>query len=392
VKLTFVVQRYGLEVTGGAERHCRSLAERLAARHQVRVLTTCALDYTEWRNHYPPGSAVVEGVPVTRFPVSRPRSAREFGLISDLVFLDDHDLEDERRWVVENGPFCPELLRALDGEAEADLLVFYCFRYYQTFFGLPRVRERSVLVPTAEEDPAVRLPVFKALFAAPRGILYLTPEERELVQGVSGNQRVPEAVIGGGIDVPEGWEELEIRGRFGLPGRYLLYLGRIDRNKGADRLLQYYEWLVEEWPEVPDLVLVGYPALPLPEHPKVRHLGTVSEAEKFALLAGCELLLMPSPYESLSLVLLEAWATGRPALVNGSCEVLRGQAVRSGGAVFYRDFAEFAECLRVLLGDPHLLARLGAQGREYVGREYAWPVVEARTERLLTSLLGERPA
>lgn len=391
MKLAFVVQRYGLEVAGGAERHCRNLAERLAARHRVRVLTTCALDYTEWRNHYPPGETLVEGIRVRRFPVTRSRSERSFGLLSDLVFHDDHDAEDERRWVLENGPLCPELVRALDGEA-ADLVIFYCFRYYQTFFGLPRVRGRSVLVPTAEEDPAVRLPVFRDLFTAPRGILYLTPEERDLVQEVSGNQAVPHAVIGGGIEVPETWQAVDARSRFDLPDRYLLYVGRIDRNKGADRLLRYYQWLAGEWAELPVLVLVGHPALPLPEHPKVRHLGTVTEKEKFALLAGSELLLMPSPYESLSLVLLEAWETGRPALVNADCGVLRGQSLRSGGAVFYRDFAEFAECLRILLADPSLLARLGAQGHEYVRREYAWPVVEERTERLLARVhRGEAP-
>ena len=71
MRLAFVIQRYGLEVNGGAELHCRWLAERLARRHQVEVFATRALDYLEWRNHYPKGTEVVNGIPVHRSTVRR---------------------------------------------------------------------------------------------------------------------------------------------------------------------------------------------------------------------------------------------------------------------------------------------------------------------------------
>ena len=44
MRLAFVIQRYGTEVSGGAELHCRWLAERLARRHEVEVFATRALD------------------------------------------------------------------------------------------------------------------------------------------------------------------------------------------------------------------------------------------------------------------------------------------------------------------------------------------------------------
>jgi len=386
MRLCFVIQRYGLEVAGGSELHCRWLAGRLARRHEVEVATTCALDYLEWRDHYPPGPDRVDGIPVTRHPVARPRSERRFALVSDLVFHEEHSLADEREWVVENGPFSPELVRSLPRRRDVDLFVFYSYRYYQTFFGLPPVAARAVLVPTAEEDPAIELPVFASLFRAPRGILYLTPEERSLVQGVSGNAGVPDVVVGSGINVAPGWEAVDVGARFGLPPRYVLYVGRIDRNKGADRLFSYYKRLHAEWPESPPLVLVGKPALEIPVHPKILHLGFVSEAEKFALLAGCEVLVMPSAYESLSVVVLEAWAMGRPVLVNSACRVLEGQCVRSGGGLFYRGYSEFAAALRMLAGDAGLRAALGAAGKAYVRREYDWDVVEDRTSRFLASI------
>jgi len=388
MRLCFVIQRYGLEVAGGSELHCRWLAGRLARRHQVEVATTCALDYLEWLDHYPPGPDRVDGVPVTRYPVARPRSERRFALVSDLVFHEEHSLADEREWVVENGPFCPDLVRSLPRRRDIDLFVFYSYRYYHTFFGLPPVAGRAVLVPTAEEDPAIELPVFASLFRAPRGILYLTPEERSLVQGVSGNVGVPGAVVGSGINVPAGWPAVDVKARFGVPPRYLLYVGRIDRNKGADRLFSYYRQLRAEWPEAPPLVLVGRPALEIPVHPKILHLGFVTEEEKFALLAGCEALVMPSAYESLSVVVLEAWAMGRPVLVNSACRVLEGQCVRSGGGLFYRGYSEFAAALRRLSGDERLRAALGAAGKAYVRREYDWDVVEERTNGFLATMAG----
>jgi glycosyltransferase involved in cell wall biosynthesis len=387
VRILFVIQRYGLEVAGGSELHCRWLATRLARRHQVEIATTCALDYIEWRNHYPPGDDTVDGLRVRRFPVARPRSEHRFSLVQDLVFHDEHTIDDEREWVVENGPVCPALIKALPSWP-ADVVVFYSYRYYQSFFGLPVVAGRAVLVPTAEEDPAVELPVFGPLFRAPRGLLYLTPEERALVNGVSGNEPVPSVVIGSGINVPEGWRAADVRARYALPGRFLFYAGRIDRNKGADKLFTYYRRLADEWPDLPPLVLVGKPALPIPEHPRIRHLGFVSEEEKFALLAACDVLLMPSAYESLSVIVLEAWAMGRPVLVNAACKVLEGQCVRSGGGLFYRGYAEWAEALRVLVREPALGDALGAAGREYVRREYDWDVVESRVEGFFGSLVG----
>jgi glycosyltransferase involved in cell wall biosynthesis len=386
LKLCFVVQRYGLEVAGGSELHCRWLAGRLREHHDVRVVTTCALDYLEWRNHYPAGVTQVDRIPVQRFAVRRPRDAHRFALVSDLVFHETHAPEDERSWVRENGPDCPDLVKALRTMKDVDLFIFYAYRYYQTFFGLPTVASRAVLVPTAEEDPAIELPVFASLFRAPRGLIYLTPEEKALVEGVSGNGALPSVVVGSGINVPVDRQALSPHIRGQLPESYLLYVGRIDRNKGVDRLFEYYERLQEEWPDVPPLVLVGRPALDIPRDPKVIPLGFVSEEEKFTLLEGAAVLLMPSRYESLSVIVLEAWAMGRPVLVNAECRVLEGQCVRSGGGLFYRGYSEFAAALRRIVGDRDLQGQLGASGRRYVQAEYDWSVVEQRTDAFLRSL------
>ena len=384
MRLGFVIQRYGLEVNGGAELHCRWLAERLARRHHVEVFATRALDYLEWRNHYPEGTEVVNGVPVHRFKVKRTRSARAFASLSNLCFHESHSREEEEAWVRENGPFSPALVRAVARARERfDRFFFYCYRYYHSYHGLPAVRDRALLVPTAEEDPAIGLDVFKPFFHLPRGIVYLTPEEQTLVEAASGNREVPSVVIGSGLNLPDVPDGIDFRRRHGLERPFLLYVGRVDKNKGCVTLFAYFRKFLEETGADVDLVLAGSAVIPVPDHPRIRHVGFVTEEEKVAALRSCRLLVMPSPYESLSVVTLEAWSLGVPVMANARCKVLMGQCLRANGGLVYHGYAEFAEALRLLLSRPDLAAALGRQGRHHVEREYSWETIERKVEDLL---------
>jgi glycosyltransferase involved in cell wall biosynthesis len=384
VKLAFVVQRYGAEVNGGAELHCRWLAERLARQHHVEVFATRAVNYLDWANAYPAGTTEVGGIPVHRFGVRRRRKARLFASISNVVFEGPHTLEEEREWVRVNGPESPALVRAVAAARERfDVIFFYCYRYYHTFHGLPLVRERAVLVPTAEEDPAVGLAIFQPLFRMPRGIVYLTPEEQALIEEVSGNGAVPSVTIGSGLDLPTGSSPAAFRAKHGLTRPFLLYVGRIDRNKGCATLFAYFQHFLEQTGIEVDLVLAGKAALAIPDHPRIRHIGFITEQEKVAAIQAAELLVMPSPYESLSIVMLEAWKLGTPVLANGRCRVLAGQCQRSGGGLSYDGHAEFREAARLLLARADLREALGRQGREYVEREYSWERIDAAMESFL---------
>jgi glycosyltransferase involved in cell wall biosynthesis len=390
MKLCFVVQRYGPEITGGAEAHARALARLLATRHEVEIVTTCALDYATWRNHYPAGETEVDGLRVTRFKVDRPRDEQQFALYSDMVFRDHHSEDDERTWIELNGPFSQGLVTALPTMAHVDLFAFYSFRYYTTFAGMHRVADRSILVPTAEDDPAVRLPIFRPLFASPRAILYLTPEERDLVQSVAGNAAVPNAVVGCGVDVDPTWRDVDVSDRFGLEGRYLLYVGRIHRAKGVDQLLDHYRRARLEAPGLPPLALAGPIQMTLEPDSFVRPLGVVTDAEKAALMASADIFIMPSPHESLSISVLEAWAMGRPVLANAACKVLEGQCIRSNGGLAYRGYSEFVPALLQLEADAAMRAALGRSGETYVRKEYGWDRVLDRCASLIESVTPPR--
>ena len=112
----------------------------------------------------------------------------------------------------------------------------------------------------------------------------------------------------------------------------------------------------------------------------------MDEPTRDALLQQAVLLAMPSRFESLSLVLLEAWNHGLPAVVNAHCSVLKGQALRANGALYYRNYDEFARCVTVLLERPEVAHALGQQGLAYVDREYRWPTVIAKVDGLLARI------
>lgn len=386
MKLACVVHRYGADIAGGSEAHCRQLAERLAVRHQVTVLTTCARDYVTWANAYPPGHSRINQVDVHRFPVRRPRRLKQFADLSDEVFDARAPAERQEEWFRENGPETPALLDHLRSHGrDYDLVLFWSYRYYTAFFGLPIVADRSVLVPTAEEDPAIGLDVLEDYFKKPAGYLFLTPEEQALVSRRAGRRLDPAAVVGAGLEpVPER-DSPPANGELasGVHGDFVLYLGRVDHNKGCHTLFEYFQQHLAEGGRGTTLVLAGPAKIPIPDHPRIRALGFVNDRLRDALLAGARALIVPSPYESLSIALLEGWNHGVPALVNGDCAVLQGQVRRANGGLYYRSAKEFSAALDWLLAHLPEGRVLGQQGRGYVDREYRWPIVMERVEALL---------
>ena len=421
MKLAFIVQRYGTEILGGAEYACRLLAERLVQRHEVDVLTTCARDYITWRNEYPEGPDRIRGVTVRRFANAQTRDIVAFDRYSDWLYNHPHERSDEMEWLKQQGPWCPALIDHLNRHhRHYDALVFFTYLYAPTVLGLQIDPARSILVPAAHDEPPIHLGIYRELFGLPAGIAYYTDVERTFLTTHFSIRARVEETIGCGVEVPpqpgyqleerallDGGDDehpersdaevpprelspLSARGavfrrRHRLHGPVVLYGGRIDPGKGCEELIEYFSAYVEAGGEA-SLVLMGVKLMPLPEEPFIRFAGLLSERERLQALEAATVVVVPSPYESLSLLALEAFSVGTPVLANARSEVLVDHCLRSNGGLFYADRDEFVECLKLLIADRRLRATMGRQGREYVRRNYRWDIVLGKFDRMLTRL------
>ncbi len=369
MRVAFVVQRYGPEINGGAEMEARMLAERLSAYIQIDVLTTCAVDYMTWENRYLPGREVINGVSVHRFPVRTPRNLDMFNQHSGEILGRSRSYYDEIRWMELQGPDAPDLLRYIElHQDEYDLFLFFTYLYATTYLGLQIAPHKSLLFPTAHDEKWIHFHIFRSLFHLPRGFIFNSAEEEEFTRTKFHNKHIPGVVLGVGIDtpVPPPMKTLD--------EEYILYLGRIDASKGCADLFHSFSHYKKITKDPVKLVLIGGAAMSIPQHPDIIHLGYMKE-ERFAWLQNAELLVLPSAYESLSLVTLEAWSLGVPVLLNGQSPVLRGHCQRSNGGLYYDNEEEFIEALHVLREDRTMAQKLGEQGFRYVYAHYHWTQV-----------------
>jgi glycosyltransferase involved in cell wall biosynthesis len=394
VRLTYVLPRYGTEVVGGAELAIRLIAERLVALPgwEVSVLTTCALDSRTWADWYPAGSAVVNGVRVERFSNPLERDP-DFDAFSNKVLLQPGPTRDEQtRWIDMQGPFSPELLNAV-ASCDADLVVFKPYLYYPTVRGVPLVSDRAVMHPAAHDEPALRLPLFRSVFAQCQGFVYNMAGERALVESVCPEaSAVPSLVSGFGIEPPASVDPA--RGASLADGApYVVSVGRVDGSKGSLLLARWFAAYKDRHPGPLRLVLVGQVADEVPEASRedVVLTGVVDDDVKWAAVAGALAVVQPSPYESLSLALLEGWAVGRPAVVNAACAATSEHVRASGGGLVFDGYASFEVVLERLVSSAGLRDALGEAGRGYVERLYRWPRILSRYAAFMESLTAGRP-
>jgi glycosyltransferase involved in cell wall biosynthesis len=294
--------------------------------------------------------------------------------------------DDALRWIEEQGPVAPELVRFVADHSHAyDAFVFFSYRYYPTFHGLPAVADRALLVPTAEDDGVYRLPVFAPFLRRPRALVFNSPEERAMLEVVAGGP-LPGEVVGVGSETPARLDPDAFRDRTGLRDPFLLYVGRLDLNKGCLELFDFFRRYRAETGSRLRLALVGKAVLDVPADPGIVALGFLPDADKWNALAAAFAFVMPSRLESLSMATLEAFWAERPVLANAKCAVLRGQCRRANAGLYYASYDEFAEALRLLEADAALCGALGRNGRRYYEANYAWPVVLGKYRTLLAGV------
>jgi len=212
-----------------------------------------------------------------------------------------------------------------------------------------------------------------------------------MIHAVSRNEAVPGVVVGIGSNVPAAPQPNRFRQKHQIRGPFAIYVGRIDQNKGCTELFEFFQQYLADPTGKLSLVLIGNSLLEIPSHPRIRHLGFLDDADKFDAMAAADLLVMPSYYESLSMVTLEAWALGRPVLANGKCDVLKGQCIRSNAGLYYESTSEFIGTLEALEQNRWLAGSLGRNGRQFFKDQYDWPVIERKYLDIFARLKKETP-
>ncbi|MCX6776172.1 MAG: glycosyltransferase family 4 protein [Candidatus Micrarchaeota archaeon] len=387
MRIAFVVQRYGLEVNGGAEHHCRTIAETLSKNFDVTVITTCALDYMTWDNYYPEGKSTLNGVTVWRFPVDSQRDVKKFNDFSEKILLNQHSDEDEIRWMKLQGPYSKKLLDFIETQKDNfDFFIFFTYLYCTTFFGLLLVKEKAILVPTAHDELPIYLKIFKKLFNSPAAIIYNTAEEKKFVNELFNNENIISEIAGVWVTLPEDTSDKDFRSKYKLKSRFALYIGRIDESKGCSELFEYFLRYKREIDSEIKLVLLGKPVMRISKNDDIIHLGFVSDIDKHNAILASEVIVVPSRYESLSLVLLEGWSCGVPCIVNAKSSVLKSQCIKSNGGLWYENYEEFKECLDLLSRNHALKVKLGENGRKYVDENYTEESIRDKYIKILNKL------
>ncbi len=377
-RIAFVVQRAGDEVNGGAEYLCLSVARAMSAVWDVEIITTCARDYLTWEDYYPAGVSQLDGVTIRRFSVDEHRSNKYFDGLSQklLPHIADASLSEQEAWMRAQGPYSTALFSYIEESRDRfEIFFFFTYLYATTYFGMPLVADKAVLVPFAHDEWPIYMPFWDTFFRRPSGFVFSTPEEHGFLRRRFPGAPLNGPTIGVGVDGRDDVQGERFCRRYGINNPFVLYLGRIDPAKGCEQLISSFTRYKQLYQDTVILVLVGRAAMDIPTLPFLRAVGFVDEESKFDALAAAKVAIMPSALESLSIVLLEAWSVGRPVLVNAASDVLVGQTQRANGGLWYGDDAEFVAALRILLGDDG--PRLGRYGRAFVEKNY-------RTARIIS--------
>ncbi|MGD9100024.1 MAG: glycosyltransferase family 4 protein [Anaerolineae bacterium] len=380
--IALVLPWYGPDVVGGAETNARHLAEHLRASGvPIEVWTTCARDAdADWnRNHHPPGRSTINGVPVTRFPVTPVNRDRSWPIYRRLARGGRATPEEEAliyTLSIRSRALC-EHIRA----HPEHVCVLTPYHLGTTYWGAYAAPGRAWLIPCLHhEEGFARLAALRHLLGAARGVLCYSHAEMRLMRRLFDVPAARLTLIGSGIATDKQGHARAFRERYGISAPFILYTGRKTAGKNALLLLTYFCRYRQRRDTDLELVLIGSGQVSIPPDCRyaVHDLGFVPEQNKHDAYAAATVFCQPSVHESFSIVLMEAWVQGAAALVSARCDVTREHCQQSQGGLYFDGYQEFEAILDLLLSDGGLRQRLGQRGRRYVEQNYTWEQIMNR--------------
>lgn len=367
--------------TRGGERHILLLSRVLKKYGQVTIITTKSKNHLNWENEIKNDYEIKEGMMVKRFPVDFKIVPRVINNMNFDLFADKlHSADDEANWIRSIGPYSTGLFDYLKKKAnDFDIFIFIGYTNPVTYFGLPIVANKSLLIPLSHREPILYFRIFDRLFSMPKLIAASSLAEKALI-----DKRFPKhspiKMLGMNISETRVRNSRKNAEKF---GEYVVFVGRTEPSKGIFELIEMFNTYVKNRNTKINLVIVGETTFPVKTNNRIRYVGIVSEEEKKRIIAESLLLINPSWYESLSLVLLEAWIQEKPVLVNGLCNVLKGQVVESGGGLYYDNKREFEITMDLLLNNREMRNYMGKRGRKFYLKNYQENVITKKLDGII---------
>ncbi|WP_417887074.1 glycosyltransferase family 4 protein [Zunongwangia sp.] len=405
-KIAIIVQRYGIEVNGGAEYHARILAEQLQKKYDVAVLTTKSVDYVSWDNYYKNDIEIINDVIVKRFKTDYGRQHEKLRKFRRKILknkryerlLNKHSLvnyldkrfhlisassKQSENWLNAQGPYCPDMITYLqNNKEEYNAFIFFTYLYYPTAVGMKEVKEKSIFIPTAHNEPELFAITYESVFESARFIMYNTLSEKKLVESTFKNLTPYSDVAGIGIDPVIG-EKIE-RMKAKMDGDYFLYIGRIDPVKNCHTLYKQFLDYKEKNSSDLKLIFVGKNHTELQPTSDILFTGFVDEDYKINLLSNAKALIIPSKFESLSMVALEAMSRGKIVISNGDCEVLKDHIINSNSGFFYHSDHDLFRTLDAVTNMSTDDLNVHAENaKTYIQQNYTWNKIVDKFDRAI---------
>lgn len=397
-KILIVTSRFLPNSAGGAEKLAFDYSEILSKNHDVTIATTTAKNYITWKNEFNAGESFHKNIKIIRFNVLRERNLKKMNSLLDTCLNNINNVKAnlEEKFIIEQGPFCPDLLEFIESnQKHFNLIILVGYLYYPIVFSIPLIKIPFIIVPTFHDEPVLQLPIFKRTYLPNFFYCFNAPEELDIYRNKLSNQIKNYAMIGTYISLPEK-SSFQARGdgeskKIPLDEKFkILTIGRIEPAKGYPRLLaEFTEWKqISKSNEIKMICLGSASNVDIKKYPDILFPGFVSEEDKSDFLVQSDLLINPSPFESFSIAIMEAWSYEKPVLVNANSEVMVGHINRCQGGLYYSDYMSFFSMLNHLIKNETLRNRMGINGRLYVEKNFSKEVVSKKLDSLINRLLG----
>ena len=378
---------------GGAELQARGMSRELNKRGvETIVFTTCSRSPYDswWHDYYQPGTYDVEGIKTLRFATGKTRGPydaviKKIGLEKQLSEQDENDFFNY-------GINSPDLVAAVRNYLTDDyeLLVLPYF-HGLTHSVVNRYPGKISVIPCFHDEPQFYWAATERLLQNSKHIFFNAHEEKQLAikqYGLRVGRRIIEsAVTGEGVELPVNGEQFGKRPA-DVPNRYFIYAGRKERGKNVHVLCEWFREYVRNFRPETKLVFIGGGDESLvPRDGCFVDYGFVSEAKKIELIRHSKAVINLSENESFSLVIMEGWLCGVPSVVSAACPVTMGHVRRCNGGLFVGNSGEFGLALKYLEDNEAVRRALGANGQEYLTREFSYDAVLSKYLSELSNVL-----